>query len=63
MDVTFPQDLHDLKIRVDHWRTTRWFIREALPKELRDAITESLSPSGQTYQESVQTLDRLPVSS
>jgi hypothetical protein len=43
MDVTFPQDLHDLKIRVDHWRTTRWFIREALPKELRDAITESLS--------------------
>ena len=43
MDVTFPQDLHDLKIRVDHWRTTRRFIREALPSELRDAITESLT--------------------
>jgi hypothetical protein len=22
MDSTFPQDLLDLKIRVDHWRTT-----------------------------------------
>ena len=43
MDSTFPQDLLDLKIRVDHWRTTRRFIREALPTELRDAITESLS--------------------
>jgi hypothetical protein len=43
MDSTFPQDLLDLKIRVDHWRTTRRFIREALPTDLRDAITESLS--------------------
>ena len=43
MDSTFPQDLLDLKLRVDHWRTTRRFIREALPTELRDAITESLS--------------------
>ena len=43
MDSTFPQDLLDLKIRVDHWRTTRRFIREALPSELRDAITESLT--------------------
>ena len=43
MDSTFPQDLLDLKIRVDHWRTTRRFIREALPSELSDAITESLT--------------------
>jgi hypothetical protein len=43
MDSTFPQDLLNLKIRVDHWRTTRPFIREALPTELREAITECLS--------------------
>ena len=43
MDSTFPQDLLDLKIRVDHWRTTRRFIREALPTELRQAVTECLS--------------------
>ena len=43
MDSTFPQDLLDLKLRVDHWRTTRRFIREALPTELRQAVTECLS--------------------
>ena len=43
MDSTFPQDLLDLKICVDHWRTTRRFIREALPPELRQTITECLS--------------------
>ena len=31
MDSNFPLDLLDLKIRVDHWRTTRRFIRKALP--------------------------------
>jgi hypothetical protein len=43
MDSTLPQDLLDLKLRVDHWRTTRRFIREALPTELRQAVTECLS--------------------
>ena len=43
MDSIFPQDLLDLKLRVDHWRTTRRFIREAIPTELRQAITECLS--------------------
>ena len=43
MDSTLPQDLLDLKIRVNHWRTSRRLILEALPKELREAITESLS--------------------
>lgn len=40
MDFTFP---HDLKIVVDHWRSTRRSIREALPTELRQAITECTS--------------------
>ena len=43
MDSTLPQRLLDLKLRVDHWRTTRRFIREALPAELIQTITECLS--------------------
>lgn len=29
MDSTIPQDLLDLKSRLDHWRSTRRVIREA----------------------------------
>ena len=36
MDSAFPQDLLDLKIRVDHWRTTRRFIRK--PSVVRRAL-------------------------
>jgi hypothetical protein len=43
MDSTFPQGLHDLKIRVDHCHTTRRFTSDALPSELRQADTERLS--------------------
>lgn len=44
MDSNFPQDLLDLKNRIDHWRLTRRFVREALPAELREAIIQILSP-------------------
>ena len=43
MDSNFPQDLLDLKNRIDHWRLTRRFVREALPAELREAIIQILS--------------------
>ena len=43
MDSNFPQDLLDLKHLIDHWRLTRRFIRQALPAELRKAITQTLS--------------------
>ena len=43
MDSSFPQDLLDLKCRVDHWCTSRRLILEALLTELREAITESLA--------------------
>ena len=43
MDSKFPQDLLDLKNRIDHWRHTRRFVREALPAELREAIIQILS--------------------
>jgi hypothetical protein len=43
MDSNFPQDLPDLKNRIDHWRLTRRFVREALPAELREAIIQILS--------------------
>jgi len=43
MDSNFPQDLLDLKKRIDNWRLTRRFVREALPAELREAIIQRLS--------------------
>lgn len=43
MDSTFQQKWLNLKIPVDHWLTTSRFIREAIPTELRQAITASLS--------------------
>ena len=43
MDSTFPPDLLDLNIRVDHWRITRRFIRETIPTDLPDTINDSLS--------------------
>lgn len=43
MDSTIPQDLLDLKDRIEHWRNTRRFSRQAMPPELRDALAEALS--------------------
>lgn len=43
MDSNFPQDLLDLKNRIDNWHLTRRFVREALPAELREAIIQMLS--------------------
>ena len=40
MDSTFPQELLDLKIRVDHWRITRRFIRK--PSVIRREISMPL---------------------
>ena len=43
MDWNFPQDLLDLKNRIDHWRLTRRFVREALPAELHTVIPQQVS--------------------
>ena len=39
----FPAGLLNRKNRLDHWRHTRRFVREALPAELREAIIQILS--------------------
>jgi hypothetical protein len=38
MDSIAPQDLLDLKSRIDLWRSTRRFIRQAMPDDIRLAI-------------------------
>ncbi len=35
MNSTTPQDLLDLKSRIDQWRNTRRFIRQAMPDDIR----------------------------
>jgi len=40
MNSTIPADLLDLKDRFETWRTTRKYLREPIPDELRQAATE-----------------------
>jgi hypothetical protein len=44
MDSIAPQDLLDLKSRIDQWRNTRQFIRQAMPDDI------SLPGSHRAYQ-------------
>ena len=43
MDSIAPQDLLDLKSRIDQWRNTRQFIRQVMPGDIRPAIAEAAS--------------------
>jgi hypothetical protein len=40
MEATIPADLLDLKARLEQWRTTRKYIRQPIPEELRQAVRE-----------------------
>jgi hypothetical protein len=40
MNSPLPADLLDLKARFDHWRSTRPYIRQQIPDELRHAALE-----------------------
>jgi hypothetical protein len=40
MNSRLPADLLDLKARFDHWRSTRPYIRQPIPDELRHAALE-----------------------
>src|SRR5215813_4955030 len=40
MNSTIPADLLDLKDRFESWRTTRKYLREPIPDELRQAATD-----------------------
>ncbi len=43
MNSTTPQDLLDLKSRIDLWRSTRRFIRQPIPDDIRLAIVQAAS--------------------
>lgn len=43
MNSTTPQDLLDLKSRIDLWRSTRRFIRQPIPDDIRLAIAQAAS--------------------
>jgi hypothetical protein len=40
METTIPDELLELKARLDQWRATRKHVREAIPDELRNAAIE-----------------------
>lgn len=40
MNATIPADLLNLKARLEQWRTTRKYIRQPIPEELRQAARE-----------------------
>jgi hypothetical protein len=40
MNSTLPADLLDLKARFDHWRSTRPYICQPIPDQLRQAAME-----------------------
>jgi hypothetical protein len=39
MNSTTPQDLLDLKSRIDLWHSTRWFIRQPISDDIRLAMS------------------------
>jgi hypothetical protein len=41
MNSIAPQDLLDLKSRIDLWRSTRRFIRQAMPDDIRLAVASA----------------------
>jgi hypothetical protein len=43
MDSIAPQDLLDLKSRIDLWRSTRRFIRQPIPDDIRLVIAQAAS--------------------
>lgn len=57
MNSTTPQDLLDLKSRVDLWRSTRRFIRQAMPDDIRLAIAQSASRHSPSLVKKVLKLD------
>jgi len=57
MNSTTPQDLLDLKSRIDLWRSTRRFIRQPIPDDIRLAIAQATSRHSPSLVKKVLQLD------
>lgn len=57
MNSTTPQDLLDLKSRIDLWRSTRRFIRQPIPDDIRLAIAQAASRHSPSLVKKVLKLD------
>jgi hypothetical protein len=57
MNSTTPQDLLDLKSRIDLWRSTRRFIRQPIPDDIRLAIVQAASRHSPRLVKKVLKLD------
>ena len=57
MDSIAPQDLLDLKSRIDLWRSTRRFIRQPIPDDIRLAIVQAASRHSPRLVKKVLKLD------
>ena len=60
MNSTTPQDLLDLKSRIDLWRSTRRFIRQPIPDDIRLAIVQAASRHSPRLVKKVLKLDPYP---
>ena len=57
MNSITPQDLLDLKSRIDLWRSTRRFIRQAMPDDIRLAVAAAATRYPRCLVKSVLKLD------
>ena len=57
MNSTTPQDLLDLKSRIDLWRSTRQFIRQPIPDDIRLAIAQAAARHSPSLVKKVLQLD------
>ena len=57
MNSITPQDLLDLKSRIDLWRSTRRFIRQPIPDHIRLAIVQAASRHSPSLVKKVLQLD------